>query len=56
MNAELLFAVAGDNSLQGRQFQGRTGSNAELLLVLRSVFSNPVGMCVIGRKPSVSVQ
>lgn len=32
MNAELLFAVVGDNILQGRQFQEKMGSNAELLL------------------------
>lgn len=34
MNAEHLFAVAGDNTLQERQFQGKMGSNAELLLKL----------------------
>lgn len=54
MYAELLFAVAGDNSLQGRQFQGRMGSNAKLLLELRSVFSNPAGIWVIRRMHSVS--
>lgn len=57
MNAGLLCsAVAGVNTSQGRQFQGRMGSNAELFPELRSVFSNPAGMDVIRKKPSVSVQ